>query len=198
MRTENKEKWLSATAVALLVTATLLLFIPSQIYLNNALDFSYYYREIVACLLWVTVPFFLVLGAILGFSSRKHNCHARLTAFFFALGFLLWLQANVLLWNLGSFNGRDIEWGKLTAMGIIDSTIWVVIFILSQWKFAFFYKISRRVSYFLLILQLLLTAFYWLRLPDLSDFKKFAVDHQTRFVFSAKKNVIFLLIDNFE
>ncbi len=194
----SKRRWLDLAAVALFFSATVLFFTPAHVYLNNAFDFSYTFREVLPFLLTLTLVSFLMLAAMLGLFFRKSSSRCRAMALLLALGVAFWLQGNVLSWNLGSLAGKDIDWGKAAIPALLDGAIWLALVVLSQWRPAFFCKIARNASAALLLIQLLSTSFYWSRQPDLSDFKKFAISNQKRFVFSSKRNVIILLLDNFQ
>jgi len=198
MTAEIKKKWLGAAAVALLFAATLLLFTPAQLYLTNVFEFDYLFQKLLVWLLVVTGTCFVILTAIIALLPQKGSAHSRALAFFFALGVLLWLQGNLLVWNYGIFDGREIEWKKMVAFGVIDGLLWVAVLALALVKYKFVAKIARAGSMLLLAIQLLLTAFNWLQLPEMPSFKKYSFDRSNRFDFSARRNVIILLLDNFE
>jgi hypothetical protein len=80
---------------------------------------------------------FLVFGAILVFSglalpAGPRRCYVAILA---AIGGLLWLQGDVLIWGYGSLDGSFIDWQREAWKGYVDSSIWLAVLVAAvSWR----------------------------------------------------------------
>ncbi len=183
---------------ALLFSCTLALFGPAQIFLTNSLEFHFDFIHLLPRLGLVAACLFLALTALLGLLPRRFRLHERGVALVLALGILLWLQGNILLWQYGALSGQEIDWGARTLYGLVDSPVWIAGLLLALWRPGFFYRRTRGIAASLLLIQLLSSSITVVRQPEAPSFKKLQVDHTQDFAFSGRRNVIVLILDSFQ
>jgi len=192
------KKSIVAILAALLFSCTLALFGPAQLFLTNALEFDFSFSQLLPFLGAITIGIFILVASILVLLPDRFGLHERGVAAVFALGFLLWVQGNVLVWHYGLLNGHDIEWGKKVLFGLLDTPLWIVGLLLAACRPGFLYRRVKSLSLLLLSIQLLVTFFYVIRQPESPSFKKYQIDIADKFVFSNHKNVIILVLDSFQ
>ena len=116
---------ISAVASASLLALTAFLFVPAQIQLTNARELPFTFLDILGPLSLLVMVAFLLVSGILRIVPGRFG--SGLASAVFAFGFLLYLQANWILWDYGLLDGRDIDWAVHTHRGIIDGLIWVLV-----------------------------------------------------------------------
>jgi hypothetical protein len=188
----------TAAAVASFL-APLLLFLPSTVYLTNPLEFSSTYGDLVR----VGLPLFVVAGLLLTLAVTTVRRMSRaaaeyLSCLLLALGFLMWLQGNFLLWPYGTLDGRDIPWSVMSKYGYVDGTMWVVMLVGALFFARRVYRAAVPVNMVLVVTQLAYCAFLFVQEPTVPSFKRYQIDEHDRFVFSNRKNVIVLVLDSFQ
>ena len=193
-----KAKWPSAILTALLLSCTLGLFGPAQIFLTNALEFQFDFLILLPLLAGVSLCLFLALAPALALLPERFRLHQRAVAVGLALGFLFWLQGNILLWQYGPLGGQAIDWGGKRLHGLIDTPLWVVVLALAGWRPGFLYRQAKRIALMLLAVQLLSTGTTLLRQPETPSFKRYQINHVMDFDFSSRRNVILLVLDSFQ
>ena len=187
---------LAVVLAAMPFASTLTLFGPAQIYLTNSLEFKYRFSELLPLLAVGFLSFAFVLSVLLLILPSR--VRERVTALLLAVGFLLWLQGYLLVWNYGLLNGHNIQWGSKFIFGLIDTPIWLLGILLALIKPVFFSRQSKVLVVGLLLVQLFSCTFYLWRQPPLPSFKKFQPDETNLSNFSADKNVIILVLDSFQ
>jgi hypothetical protein len=112
--------------------------------------------------------------------------HQRAVVLVFALGLLFWIQGNLLVWDYGVFDGREIVWKDYRLNGIIDSAIWIAVLGIAFLKAPFFYKHIARASVVLLIIQGGGLAAEIFQGPDEPEWKSYVIgyDDEKMFEFS--------------
>lgn len=195
----STHKWGTSAAAGFLFALTLFLFGPLQIYLPNSEMFSYMLDKV----LWKALPLSLLIGVmvtlLLVFLPEKYALRAKTTTLMLGISLLLWLQGNIILWNYGVLDGRDIPWKKLLFRGIIDGLIWflVLLFILLKWQKL--YQQIRPIAVFMLSMQLLFALFLLWQNPTALSAKRFTMlDENVRYHFSSQKNVFIIIVDGFQ
>ncbi len=192
------KKWPSALLAALLFSCTLTLFGPAQIFLTNSLEFKFGFFHLLPYLGIIALGVFLVLTLLLLLLPCRFRLHERGVAFVLALGLLLWLQGNILLWQYGALSGHEIAWGEKALNGLIDTPLWVAALILALWRPGFLYRRVKAISLLFLAIQLLSTSITVVRQPEMPSFKKYQFDRMVEFDFSSRRNVIVLILDSFQ
>jgi hypothetical protein len=181
-----------------LFALTLFLFSPATIYLGNFMEFSSLFPESLLFFLIVSLALILILSAIL-LSFWKHERGLRIAvSLLVTFSILLWLQGNIIRWQYGVLNGRDIPWDDLLRYGIIDSAIWILLLSFSVIKADLVFRIARLLSGALIAVQILTVALAWFQMPKDQAFKQQDKPADTLFLFSQHTNVIIIVLDTFQ
>ena len=122
-------RFVYGAALAALPLLTLCVFTPLLIYSGNPSEFTASFAQITLAYL----PFFAVLIFAIGLLAALLNAdgYRRIQALIGAVACLLWLQSNILVWEYGALDGRSIEWLAGAWRGILDTTIWAGVIIVS-------------------------------------------------------------------
>jgi hypothetical protein len=115
----------TAAAIGAIPVLTICVFAPLALYAGNSGEFagSYYdfLREIMLYAAIVVTAFGLLGSLLVGPLFRRY------IAVVAALGLLVWLQGNILVWDYGLLDGQDIDWFEGGWRGVLDITIWCVV-----------------------------------------------------------------------
>ncbi|PIQ71896.1 hypothetical protein COV87_00770 [Candidatus Roizmanbacteria bacterium CG11_big_fil_rev_8_21_14_0_20_37_16] len=187
-------------AVSSFISLTIGFFGPSQIFFTNPREFSFTFKEVLPYFLITSLISFLIISIILFILNKiKNKKYFKIgISLVFILGFLLWLQGNVIVWDYGIFDGKPIPWEKFTYRNWIDDTIWMTLILLTIFKFDFFLKIGKKVGTFLIIVQLIYIFVLGFKQPMIPSFKKHTINESNKFTFSKNKNVVILLLDTLQ
>lgn len=184
--------------IPLFFSLDLFFFGPTQIFFTNPKEFNYFYIQVLPYLVGLTLASTLILTVISFLLSRLKN--KKISEVFlviiFALGFLFWLQGNVILWNYGIFDGNLIDWSKYTSRMYIDGFVWFSVILLFVSRSKFFIKISKQVIILLIVLQSVYNGYIAYNTPKMANNKKYVIDESNKFTFSKNKNVIVILLDS--
>lgn len=190
-------------AAALVILAffslTLLLFGPGTVYLTNINEFSTSYPDLLLAGLLLAAALAVLLAAVLlGLKALGPRFYEKGLALVFAAGFLIWLQGNILLWQYGPLDGREIPWARMARFGYYDGAIWLIVLAGAAVFSRIAVRNARNVCLLLLAVQLGYAAVLFSRHPQTSNFKKFSVDARNQFLFSRRQNVILIVLDTFQ
>ena len=183
-------------AVLLAVVAPVLLLIPIQIHSDNIYDIGVGLHQILPSLLtMVALVAGLGLGLLLVLPRRWYRL---LMAIATGLAVMVWIQGQILVWDYGVLDGREIEWWSLPGRALIDTLLWVVVLV--------FVVVARKrvvahaglIAFSLLLIQGLPTAWLMLDYPDSPEFHDYSFDERQKFSFSDEQNVIFIILDAFQ
>ena len=147
----KKESVQTNLCVALLISLTLFVFGSANLYFTNVTEFSFLFSKIwyyfVALALLLLVGIFIVLQKINDTYTKK------IAALFFAIGLLLWIQGNIIVWNYGLLDGQAIPWEDYFWNGIVDVIVWIGILAISILKSDSLYKHIRILCILLIVVQ---------------------------------------------
>ncbi|HOW45384.1 MAG TPA: sulfatase-like hydrolase/transferase [Candidatus Aminicenantes bacterium] len=193
----NEKSPVPVVVIALFVL-TLLVFLPAVIYLTNSEEFTNGLFELLA----VGLGLALAVGLLLWLLLRLLRLLGRKPlekgiALLFALALLLWLQGNVLLWNYGPLDGRSIPWESMKPQGFIDLGLWLTLLAAAFLFSSFVARHARKISWFLILIQLGYGAALFVRQPERPSFQRYTVDTASQFSFSRNRNVIIVVLDSF-
>ena len=114
---------LLATALSL----NIFLFAPATIYFGNSAEFVTPIGQLIS---WWALPaiatLLLVITVGMILPARAYRHYLIVIA---SLSLLVWLQGNVLAWNYGLLDGRNIDWDARAWQGWVDGSIWVVVIV---------------------------------------------------------------------
>jgi len=181
----------------LLVVTNIFVFTPFYIYKGNISEFRISFTEVLEILM---VPFsiaavILVLAGLL----FKEKAYSRYLTLLFLIGLMLWLEANILVWDYGLLNGQGIDWSIQPWRGWVDGLIWLMVLSLG---FLFTEKVKRIAvitSAVLISLQFALMGWYSYKNSDIwTRHTQEIVPPQGVFEFSSSQNVIHIILDAFQ
>jgi len=189
----------TAAAILAFFSLTLLVFGPGTVYLTNVNEFSNSYLDLFLAGLLLAAALALLLAALLlGLKVLGAAFYEKGLSLIFAVGVLLWLQGNFLLWNYGPLDGRDIPWSKMARFGYVDTAIWLGVLAAA---FVFSRRVVRnawKACLLLLVIQLAYGAVLYSRHPETANFKRFSIDARNQFLFSKRQNVVIIVLDTFQ
>ena len=188
--------FVTTVTAALFFSLTLWAFGPANIYFTNTLEFNFSFTRVIPYLAAVTIGSALLLTVLVWLLRKVF--YKKSIALIIAVSAALWLQGNVLVWDYGPLDGRDIYWGQNLVQGLIDSGLWILLIILALFKSDFFHKIARKTAVAFIVIQLISLSLAVFQAPETPSFKRYYVDESTRFTFSPEKNVIILMLDTFQ
>ncbi|MDG5813457.1 sulfatase-like hydrolase/transferase [Chitinispirillales bacterium ANBcel5] len=196
VKAKLKRRYIEVIAVSLCFVATLFAFTPYSIYFNNAQEFTipsaavYSMLLFPAIALWVVLQFFLFL-----IPERLYNYALSLLS---ASTVLFWLQGNVLQWDYGVLDGRQIAWSEMRLQGMLDLILWAGIITFAIVKRRWVKRAATALAGVLLATQLVSFAMISSGPVEPVSAHSFSIDNSQQFAFSEDKNVILLILDAFQ
>ncbi|KJS12091.1 MAG: hypothetical protein VR67_11515 [Peptococcaceae bacterium BRH_c8a] len=190
------KKAFNTICVVLFFSLTTLLFGPLCIYLNNVNEFSFLLSDVwfillgiaLVCIIFLTLIIFLI----------KNSFHKSIISLLFSIALMLWLQGNILVWDYGVLDGKEINWDNYKIYGFIDSVAWVLFLSVAFKKRVYIYKVAAKLSIALILIQTFTLFLTWFQNPDQPDWKKYSINGEQIYNFSSKKNVIILVLDTYQ
>lgn len=186
------------------LAVTVGLFVPLEVYIKNADQLWFSFKEVLIYFFANTSKFFAVLLLIYIICWRKTIRRVYLSGL---LGLLLgvFLQAYIIEMNYGLFDGHEIKWNEYTSAGILNSLVWIGCFwvgftTVKNKKTGHFIKL---ITFSIVVLQCvaLLLTFKTNPLPFEAYQRRTSINVLTTkdlFTISSKENVIVFLLDAFE
>jgi len=196
MNIEFREKLITTLYAASLFSLTLLFFGPSYLYFTNILEFPYLFSDVWYLFASVSLLSILVISAVL--LPLKPSVHRKAVSLLFVLAVLLWIQGNILVWKYGVLDGKGIPWNNYKIYGFIDSAVWLLFLSFAFIKSKLVYNIIKKVSLVLILTQIVSLSITWFQAPEQPDWKKYVISNESKYTFSAEKNVIILVLDTFQ
>ena len=196
----STERIISIIPPALLVVLNVFLFLPHSVYERNA-------TEILVPLGLLLTPYIVPSIAVMTVISvpaiiLREKFFRVYVAFIFVLGFLIWLQGNILIWNYGLIGKGDINWASHPWRGWVDSFIWISVGLAGAYYFNSVFKLSRFLSFILIGLQIAIVVITGIRIPEIwkasNDFSLLTSQPEAIYQFSSKQNVIHVVLDEFQ
>lgn len=193
---EFREKVSVAFSAALVPRFTLFFFEPLYLYFSNVPEWPFLISRSWYFLLVIALGLSAVITLLTVF--LKPRAFGIAIVLLLTIGFLLWFQGNILVWDYGVLDGRQIDWNKYAIRGYVDTSVWVVFFAIAYWKREWIYKNVKSVALALLLIQSITVAVAFFQAPEEPEWKKYTVDKEAQFNFSKQRNVIILVLDTFQ
>lgn len=195
METFPRRLLLSSAAV-FLTAFQLFAVIPFLLYAENAGEFASGPLNLFEQILVRGVPAAAALAVVL--SLLPPVLFTRVTALLTGLGICLYLESTFFAWNVGQFDGREIDWLQFRGLMWRDYIAWGLILLLCI-------VLSKQLIRNVLFITGLITAVQVVTLA-ISAFSFSGSWRTTREIrnleefyrFSPDKNIIFLVLDSFE
>ncbi|MFZ3171885.1 MAG: sulfatase-like hydrolase/transferase [Carboxydocellales bacterium] len=100
--------------------------------------------------------------------------------------------------NYGILDGKQIPWDNYKIFGYMDTVLWLLLLALAIIKKTYVYKIIKKVSIVLILVQTAYSFITWFQAPEQPDWNKYSINEESKYKFSKKKNVIILVLDTFQ
>ena len=138
-------------SAVLLLAANIFIFSTFDIFRENPSEFEVGYRNMLHPLLkWGGLFIVAIILPGLVFSS---NILARYCLFLLMLGILTWVQAGMLIWDYGVFDGRNTNWDRYDTLGWMDIALWLGLLIISLRYADRLLKYSNVIAWILILGQ---------------------------------------------
>lgn len=187
----------------IVLTTVLFIFGPSHIFITNKREFPKVFLEYLPGLVLASVVVFLLLflGYILvifclnkfGIKTTKITNIILKTQF--SLGLLIWIQFNFLNWDYGVFDGTVIDFSQHHRKALFEALIWVGIPFLIFKVSKINKKFVKKVSIFIILIQTFYFIYNFVSFNQQLTYKRYELSDQSKYSFSANKNVIYLVLD---
>ncbi len=199
MTTDQKSRILTLVLLAGWISLKIFILCPLTIYVTNAEEMTVGYYSLALLYLipfLASVAILVFLGMVL--PSTPQRVYVAILA---AIGGLLWLQGDVLLWNYGPLDGSFIDWNREAWRGYVDSSMWLAVVVAAlYWKR---HLVARVRTGVLLLLAIQMGSLFfmkpWAALVQKTEPFVESLDLPERLVrFSASDNVIHIVLDGFQ
>lgn len=183
----------------LLLTFTIFIFAPIEMYISNADEFWFLLKDIIpVVILYFTIA--TVLSCVLGAFIKNKKIFYIYNAIVLGLGLGLYIQGNFLNNDYGILDGSSIEWSWYTKRLIVGLLVWALCMVLPLlFNICFkekFYAYNRYLSIGLIMVEVITLIFLFLNFTPTSRVNAFSKENLTKL--SKNKNVIVFVLDAFE
>lgn len=149
--TRAKSTWLICLAISLLISVTLFIAGPTELYFGNINDFIFTYAQMMLTMLPYALMLFtgsFLLLFIIGLSLPKRIFRV-IAAFLFGIAIAMYVQGNILSMFLQGIDGEAVVWQSMLPTILIGLGIWGAIILLSLILNAVFEKSYTQITIFL-------------------------------------------------
>ena len=185
-----------ALAASALLSLTVLVFAPAQIFYGNFMDFPMAFGDVLPLLAAAAALAAAVPAAVVA-ALPSPRARGIGLAVLFAVALLAWIQSSFLLWPYGVLDGRAIDWSAHRRHGLIDAATWIAVLAGAVAAFRFVGRIAATASLALIVVQAGAIALQAARTPA-RWIDQVSFDDSGRFAFSRELNVVVLVLDTFQ
>lgn len=184
----------SGLLVALLFSFTAVLAAPLTVQITNQFEFVFTSFDLFKALLPAFVLCVVGLTALL--ALLRGNTYQVVLSVLFMVSLLLWIQGNILVWDYGALDGRDIDWLAMWPFGVLDGGLWLAGLGLS---IRYSGWISRNLIGSASVIVILAQCVgLYSGLANSAPVEKYNSSYKGRFVFSNTTNVVVIVVDAFQ
>lgn len=185
----------------LLITVTVSIFGPIELYFTNYEEFWFSWRSALNISVILTVLCILFLGAIGLFLRGK--ARDLYSCILFLLGIALYIQGNYANINYGILNGEAVDWSAYPVYAFFDTSGWLLI--IAGGLFLWFYKrdllhkIQKYVTMFIIAIQVITLGVLFFTVKEATE-EKSACYLSTDGIYevSSDENIIIFVLDAFD
>ncbi len=195
--------------IILALSLTIGLLVPTDIYIKNASQLWFEYKDILKFFLKDTVFYFVafVLVYLLCWGKKIRN---RYLSILLGLLFCVFLQSYIISIDYGLFDGHEIEWEKYTKVGLLNTFIWVfclvetfIKFTRSQHRSEKMIKFVKQIAFGIVVIQCFVLLVNLKNKPIQKDIlfeegKAGVLTTKDLYTVSEKENIIIFLLDGFD
>jgi hypothetical protein len=194
-KNDGRKNSFNSLLASLLLSFSLFFFIPVKIYITNSSEFDFMFPGLLVFLLLAAGAITVLLCLLLTLLPNRFSLRQRAQNLIFSLGFLFFIQSNILVWRYGLLDGRQISWDKMLALGLIDGAVWLAVLVWAQLKLNRASRFLKGAAWVLILLQLFFCAYYYFNSPPFPNFSQYTFSTSKQFDFSSRKNAIILVLD---
>ena len=193
---------------ALSITTGLL--VPTEVYIRNAGELWFKYKDILKYLITDSATYFAVLLIIYFICCWRTKIRNIFLAVLTGLLFGVFLQSYIINVNYGMFDGHEIEWSNYTKIGLINTFIWLFClgaafeyFKRRKFDFEAIKKIIKPACFLIFVIQCLvlvitLKAYPFQKNIAFEDGKAGVLTTKDIYTISSKDNIVVFLLDAFD
>ncbi len=192
-----REKLVPSLLVSLFFSLTLFVFGPAHLYFTNIEEFSSSFFELSPVFIALSASCALLTTMLLVF--LRNSIYQKALSVMLVVSFLLWFQGNVLVWQYGELDGREIDWATGTLRGLIDGGIWISLLVAALVAARHICRFAKQVGIAFIAIQLASVSISAYTAPDAphsSGESRVSVENISEF--SPRRNVILLVLDSFQ
>jgi hypothetical protein len=195
MKVDSKYSWI----ISALIPVQLFIIMPLALFVNNSSEVgASIFSVLKLCMVPAAAALLLTVALLKMLSLRYKKVVINVIA---SISILIWLQANVLVWDYGLLDGKAINWQNFQYQGWVDIAVWLLV---SGLFFMLYKKQAKgipQVAVALLLVQVITLTISLIEEKDelvitrpQSSVAELEKIHQ----FSTQQNVIHLLVDGFQ
>lgn len=185
------------------------LLVPTEVYIKNASELWFEYKDILKYFIADTAKYFVIL-LIIYFICRCKKVKAIYLAVLLGLLFGVFLQSYIISVDYGMFDGHEIEWNNYTKIGLINTFIWLFCLGATFIKFkrlnfdlVKIKKIVKPICFCVFVIQCLvlvvtIKANPTQKIVAFEDGKAGVLTTKDIYTISSKDNIIIFLLDAFD
>lgn len=176
-------------------------FGPVQLYLNNASEFYFYFKDIAGICIGMTLVVITVLLLIVMLTPTKVSDWIGTVLFGIALAF--YIQGNYVNVDYGTLNGDALVWSRYKAVAVWDTLLWIVCIaipiVIKLVKPKLVKPVKNYVSVWIIAIQVVTLVVLALGLkPKTQNNGECIFTNEGIYTLSSKENVILLVLDCYE
>ena len=195
--------------VILALSLTVGLLVPTEVYIKNASELWFEYKDILKYFIADTAKYFVVLFLVY-LLCRQQKKRMFYLSVLLGLLFGVFLQSYIISINYGLFDGHEIEWEKYTKIGLLNTFIWAFCLIETFIKFKRFQhnsermkKIIKPIAFGIVVIQCFVLLMNLRDNPIQKDIlfeegKVGVLTTKDLYTVSEKDNIIIFLLDTFD
>lgn len=176
-------------------------FGPVQLYINNASEFFFNFKDIIGICIVMTLVFIAVPLIVIAVVPKKAS--SWITTVLFGISLALYIQGNYINVNYGTLNGEKVVWSNYKSVAIWDTIIWVVCIavpvILKFVKPKISELISKYGSLWIIAIQIVTLVVLVLGMkPKTQNNGEYIFTNEGKYTLSENENVIMFVLDCYE
>lgn len=178
------------------VVATVGVLHPTSIYLGSPREFPL----LLSDYLLAALPLSALLIVGIGWLAARlpSGLDRRVAALMASIGLALWIQGSVIGWRLGPLDGRSFDWGH-GWVAYLDWLVWAALIV----GFQAVERLRRAAvivacCWIPLFAQTVAAGYGVATLHEYRDLKRYDIDASQSMRFSAGRNLLFLILDEFQ
>jgi hypothetical protein len=172
---------------------------PLSFYLGNINEIAFDLKDVALPVTGLFICTSIFLFLLLFLFVRKPKVWGILAGLLVGLAFAIWVQSQLLVWNFGQFNGRDIDWSKWKFHMFIGGVLWfLIVSLITTGFYKRIKKFETSVLSAIYLLGVLSVAISFIMAPKSLKIKIDDSDYTNLFNFHPEKNVLIIILDAFQ